>query len=265
MEHYHSFTWLPFLGSNISVSSVPSSLQSQIVWAVEKKNNSTWHLDHHRGSNVSTSFSRIPTDIERTGGTEKVKNISTSLLALDPNLAIIRLSLRVTLVLIQPYNVAWKIHGTLLSHRLHRSFTRDHASYGCLPPPAAVPCGCPALDPLLAAGCVWWACVAELPPAVPPDRTGAGAAGHLGGNGEITEAATAAACWLASTAAATHTERQQAINVFVTITLEHLLNARVCFPAVAVASLFGRWRPAALGNEIEHDSRTKKGETKILH
>ncbi|KYN27032.1 hypothetical protein ALC57_03374 [Trachymyrmex cornetzi] len=80
-------------------------------------------------------------------------------------------------------------------YRLHRSLARVHVSYGCLPPPAAVPCGCPAPGaPLAAAGCVWWACATELPPAVPPGRTGAGAAGHLGGNGEITEAATAAAC-----------------------------------------------------------------------
>jgi len=76
---------------------------------------------------------------------------------------------------------------------LARSLALVHVSYGCLP--AAVPCGCPAPDaPFAAAGCVWWACAAELPPAVPPGRTGAGAAGHLGGNGEITEAATAAAC-----------------------------------------------------------------------
>ncbi|KAK0072483.1 hypothetical protein PV325_011288 [Microctonus aethiopoides] len=60
-------------------------------------------------------------------------------------------------------------------------------SYGCLP---GLPCECPALPPMLAvAGCVWWVC-AEFPAA----GTGAGAAGHLGGKGEITEAATAAAC-----------------------------------------------------------------------
>ncbi|KYN33719.1 hypothetical protein ALC56_11977 [Trachymyrmex septentrionalis] len=81
-------------------------------------------------------------------------------------------------------------------YRLHRSLARVHVSYGCLPLPAAVPCGClaPGAPLAAAAGCVWWACAAELPPAVPPGRTGPGAAGHLGGNGEITEAATAAAC-----------------------------------------------------------------------
>jgi len=96
-------------------------------------------------------------------------------------------------------NLAEDTCGTSQHHlaTAHIGYTRSlalvHVSYGCLP--AAVPCGCPAPDvPFAAAGCVWWACVAELPPAVPPGRTGAGAAGHLGGNGEITEAATAAAC-----------------------------------------------------------------------
>lgn len=116
--------------------------------------------------------------------------------------------------------------ATLLAH--------IHAFYGCLL--AVVPCGCPAPGaPFAAAGCVWWACVAELFPALPPGKTGPGAAGHLGGNGEITEAATAAACWLASTAAATHTERQQAINVSSrSLWSAYWMRALISFPAVAV-------------------------------